>query len=1152
MAPLDAEVALTDKYRVSRGAALMNGMQALVRLVIEQADADKEAGLNTGGYVSGYRGSPIGGFDMELFRNKAELDPRNVVFNPGLNEDLAATAVGGTQTLLDIDDPTVEGIFALWYGKGPGVDRSMDAIRHVSLAGCSEKGGVVLLLGDDPLCKSSTTAHQSEQAMIHASVPVVYPASVHEYVPIGMHAIAMSRFSGAPVAFKIVTDTADSAATVLLDRLRPEITLPEKPEFEVSLNYVPETVPYLVQERRLAVRLEACKRYARANRLNAAVFEPKGEKRLGIVAVGKGYSDAHAALRLLGLSDEAAAAKGIGLYRMQMVWPVEEKTLLAFAEQYDELLILEEKRPIVETEVARLLVNRDGPKPLLVGKTDEQGAPLVQDWGELTPEHCAEVIAKRALFRGVEGLSGPAPEAPLGNAPSLARSPWFCAGCPHNRSTKLPEGSTAGAGIGCHAMAIFFDPKTQYFTQMGAEGMHWVGRAPFSGRKHMFQNLGDGTYTHSGLLAIKAAVAAGTNITYKILYNDAVAMTGGQAMEGGPLPADIAAQVLSVGVKRVVVVSDDVEATKETGDWPKGNVAFHDRSEHILVQTQLREEEGATVLLYVQTCAAEKRRRRKRGKFPDPPKRVVINPAVCEGCGDCGIKSNCVAVKPLDTPFGTKRQIDQTACNKDYSCLEGFCPSFVTVEGEASDPLAGKSKGILHQPPEDLPPASLAKAEDFAAVVTGIGGTGVVTVAAVLAMAARLEGLSALTLDQTGLSQKNGAVQSHLQIGPRALDDRPARVARGTGTLLLACDMLTGAQDDALSRISPEGGMAIANGRVEPLPAFAIDPNARADGEELVARLESRLGKDKVVVRDVAELSAQLVGDGMGQNMMLVGVACQAGALPIAAEAIEKAIRLNGAAVEMNLAAFRWGRWLVADPAKAEALTAEARQPSWQTESYDDLVKRFEANLTGYQSARYAKRFRDALAKVEAAEEKHWPGRRELSRIAARALHKTMHVKDEYEVARLHRSKAWKDQLAREFAPDVKVTHHLAPPMFSKTDPVTGHPRKSPYSAKLVQPAFALLARFKGLRGTPLDVFGRSEERREERALVDEVEALTATVAERLKPETEALSREILELPLEVKGYGHVKKANLDRVRPRWRELLANLSSGPAPRAEAA
>ena len=1152
MAPLDAEVALSDKYRVSRGAALMNGMQALVRLVIEQADADKAAGLNTGGYVSGYRGSPIGGFDMELARNKAELEPRGVVFNPGLNEDLAATAVGGTQTLLDVDDPTVEGIFALWYGKGPGVDRSMDAIRHVSLAGCSETGGVVFLLGDDPLCKSSTTAHQSEQAMIHASVPVFYPASVHEYVPLGMHAIAMSRFSGAPAAIKIVTDTADSAATVLLDRLRPEITLPEKPEFEVSLNFVHGLVPYLVQERRLAVRLEACKRYVRANRLNAPVFEPKGEKRLGVVAVGKGYSDAHAGLRLLGLSDEAAAAKGIGLYRMQMVWPVEEKTLLAFAEQYDEVLILEEKRPIVETELGRLMVNREGPRPLLTGKTDETGAPLVQDWGELTPEHAAEVIARRAMFRGVEGLTPPAPEAPLGNAPSLARSPWFCAGCPHNRSTKLPEGSTAGAGIGCHAMAIYFDPNTQYFTQMGAEGMHWVGRAPFSGRAHMFQNLGDGTYTHSGLLAIKAAVAAGTNITYKILYNDAVAMTGGQPMEGQPLPADIAAQVLSVGVKRVVVVSDDIEATQETGDWPAGNVAFHDRADHIQVQTQLREESGTTVLLYVQTCAAEKRRRRKRNKFPDPPKRVVINPEVCEGCGDCGLKSNCVAVKPLDTPLGTKRRIDQTACNKDYSCLEGFCPSFVTVEGEAADPLAGKSKGILHQPPEDIPAAPLAQAEDFAAVVTGIGGTGVVTVAAVLAMAARLEGLSALTLDQTGLSQKNGAVQSHLQIGPRALDDRPARVARGTGRLLLACDMLTGAQDDALSRISPEGGLAVANGRVEPLPAFAIDPNARADGEQLVARLESRLGKDRVIVRDVADLATQLVGDGMGQNMMLVGVACQAGALPISPEGIEKAINLNGAAVEMNLAAFRWGRWLVADRARADALVADADRPAWESESYEDLVARFERNLTAYQSARYAARFRAALAPVERAEEAHWPGRREVSRLAARALHKTMHVKDEYEVARLHRSAAWKAQLKREFAPDAKLTYHLAPPTTSKIDPVTGHPRKSPFAGRLMSPAFEVLKRFKVLRGTPLDVFGRSEERREERALIPEVEAMLAAVAAELRPETEALAREILELPLEVKGYGHVKKANLERVRPRWTELLSNLSKAPENRAEAA
>ncbi|MEM6441772.1 MAG: indolepyruvate ferredoxin oxidoreductase family protein, partial [Pseudomonadota bacterium] len=523
MAPLDAEVALTDKYRVSRGAALMNGMQALVRMVMEQADADEEAGLNTGGYISGYRGSPIGAFDQELFRVRKELEPRNVVFNPGLNEDLAATAVGGAQHLLDVDDPSVEGVFSVWYGKGPGVDRSLDAMRHVSLAGAHEKGGVLFLLGDDPMCKSSTTAHQSEQAMIHCSTPVFFPASVHEYIPLGLHAFAMSRFSGAPVSMKIVTDTADSAATVLLDRLRPDITLPEKPDFDVPLNWQPGIIDYVLQERRLLVRLEACKAYARANRLNRTVFHATDEKRLGIVAVGRGYADVRQALRLLNLTDEQAAAKGIGLYRMQMVWPVEEKTLLEFARDYDELLIIEEKRPIVEDAAARILVNVEGARPILSGKTDPSGAPLVNAHGELTPEHCADVIARRAAAKGIDGVLAPPPVLPLGNAPGSARSPWFCAGCPHNRSTKLPDGSTAGAGIGCHAMALYMDPNTQYFAQMGAEGMHWVGRSHFAGRKHMFQNLGDGTFTHSGLLAIKAAVAAGTNITYKVLYNDAVA-----------------------------------------------------------------------------------------------------------------------------------------------------------------------------------------------------------------------------------------------------------------------------------------------------------------------------------------------------------------------------------------------------------------------------------------------------------------------------------------------------------------------------------------------------------------------------------------------------------------------------------------------------
>ncbi|MGM0586557.1 MAG: indolepyruvate ferredoxin oxidoreductase family protein, partial [Pseudomonadota bacterium] len=685
----------------------------------------------------------------------------------------------------------------------------------------------------------------------------------------------------------------------------------------------------------------------------------------------------------------------------------------------------------------------------------------------------------------------------------------------------------------------------QIFTQMGGEGMHWVGRAAFANRPHMFQNLGDGTFVHSGLLAIRAAAAAEVNITYKLLYNDAVAMTGGQQLEGHPLPAEVAAQVLSVGARRVAVVSDDIEATKAVGEWPAAKVDFHDRSEHIEVQKSLREEEGTTVLLYVQTCAAEKRRRRKRGKFPDPAKRVVINPLVCEGCGDCGIQSNCVAVKPLDTPFGTKRRIDQTACNKDYSCLQGFCPSFVTVEGEESDPLLGR-KGIRHQPPEDaLPEPELAPAEGFGAVITGIGGTGVVTVAAVLGMAARLEGLHSLALDQTGLSQKNGAVQSHLQIGPRPIDDRPARVGRGSGALLLACDMLVGAGDEALGLIDPARGKAVANGQVEPLPMFARDPNARPDAEQLAARLSAHLGEDRVEVRDTSHLATQLVGDGMGSNLMLVGVASQMGALPVSPEAIEQAIRLNGAAVEMNLAAFRWGRWLAADPARAEEAAGERKLPSWQTEGYDELVQRFEQTLTDYQSARYARRFRKALEQVEQAEEAQWPGRRELSRIAARSLFKTMHIKDEYEVARLHRHPDWQAQLKRDFAPDAKITHHLAPPMISKTDPMTGRPAKKAFGP-WIKTVFGGLERLKVLRGTALDPFGRSEERRTERALVDEVESLVGLAAERLSPETEDACREALELPLEIKGFGPVKQANLDRVRPRMDELVADLSSKSA------
>jgi indolepyruvate ferredoxin oxidoreductase len=1140
MAPLDAQVALTDKYRVSQGAALMTGMQALVRLALEQADWDKDRGWNTGGYVSGYRGSPLGGFDMELFRAREETAARNIVFLPGLNEDLAATAVAGSQTAGAGDDPKHEGVFAIWYGKGPGVDRSMDAIKHAALSGASPKGGMLFLMGDDPVSKSSTTAHQSEPIMISGHVPVLFPASVHELIPLGLHALAMSRFSGAPIAMKVVADTAESSATVALDKLRPDITLPEPPHCDIPLHHAPGFLPFAAQEQRLHDRLAGVVAYARANRLNRETLAPTGPGRLGIIAAGKAHGDVMSGLGRLGLTPERAAAAGIGVYKMSLVWPVEPEGLLEFCSQFDRVLVVEEKAPIIEDALARLLVNAEK-RPLLSGKTDPEGKKLISNVGELTPDQVAIAIACEGGAAGIADLAPPPAPKLLGNAPALPRTAWYCAGCPHNRSTKLPEGSKAGGGIGCHGMSVMFDEDTtEYFTQMGAEGMHWVGRAPFVGRKHMFQNLGDGTYTHSGMLAIRAAAAAGTNICYKILYNDAVAMTGGQKIEDNALPADIARQVLSIGAKEVVVVSDDAEGSKAVGVWPSGPVSFHDRAEHMLVQTRLREVEGTTVLIYVQTCAAEKRRRRKRGKFPDPAKRVFINPAVCEGCGDCGLKSNCVAIKPLDTPMGTKRRIDQTACNKDYSCVEGFCPSFVTVEGGEADPLMGKTMGILHQPPEGLKAPVPASVDGFAGVITGIGGTGVITVGAVLAMAARLDGLHALVLDMTGLSQKNGAVSSHLQIARLPLTETPARIPRSRATALIACDMLTAASDDTLSLMAP-GALAVANGEVEALPLFTRMPEARPDAEALAGRLTAQMGSDQVTVADTAGLATALVGDGMGANLMLVGVAAQVGALPVSIEAIERAIRLNGASVDMNLAAFRWGRWIVQDRDMVEK-TATRPEPAQRVEPYGEMVARLTAHLTAYQSARWAKRFVKTLAEVEAAEEAMAPGRRTLSRIAAQSLGKVMSYKDEYEVARLHLSSAFRDQLKRDFAGDAKIVYHLAPPLLAKLDPITGQPRKRAFGP-WIEKGFGMLMRMKSLRGTALDPFGRSEERRAERALIGDVEEACRLVAKSLSPATDADAAALLGLAQEVKGYGHVKARNLAAVKPRWDGLISTLST---------
>ncbi len=1121
-ADVDYEFKLDDRYTRSEGSAYLTGMQALVRLLIEQSDLDRRQGLNTRGYVSGYRGSPVGAFDSAIWQAGDAVTDRGIHFNPGLNEDLAMTAVGGTQHVVMTDKADLDGVFAVWYGKGPGVDRSVDAIKHVSMAGASPHGGMLMLAGDDQMGKSSSLCHQSEQSLVSGNVPILAPTSVHEYVPLGLHAIAMSRYSGALVGMKITSNTADSAATVDLSRLVPEFAaLPVAPA-RGSLHYQPGFVPFLEAERiLLEERLPAAVTYARENRLNTAMVEP-GSKKLGIVAVGAAYPEVQAALELLEVQDPASL--GIGLFKVSFLWPLEPDSILDFAGGYDEVLVVEHKRAFVETQLGRILLNlQDSERPQLSGKTEPStNTALLSENGELSPLQIAEAIAKRGRVLQLTGLEPPKGQVDLLGPQPKQRIPWYCAGCPHNTSTRVPDGSISASGIGCHSISALMDAENHtWMCQMGGEGQHWVGRAPFSPIGHTFVNLGDGTYNHSGSLAIRSAVSSGVNITFKLLYNDAVALTGGQSVDSDHRPWDLAQQLIGEGVAKIEIVSDRPEDLKDV-PWPGGLKVRH-RREIDQVQRELREVPGTSILLYVQTCAAEKRRRRKQGLFPDPPKRIVINERICEGCGDCGLESNCVAIKPLDTVFGTKRQIDQTSCNKDFSCKNGFCPSFVMLEGvDGQDPLKPKDKNMILPPQEPLPNPGVVADDLTRIIITGIGGTGVVTVGAVLAVAARLQGKHALTLDQTGLSQKNGAVASNLSIGKVEIRHHPSKIGQGAADLLIACDLLGGVSDETLQALNAGRARVVANTRVEPLPHFAKDPTARPEADLLMARLSSVVPAQQVATAATSDLAEALVGDGIGANMMLVGFAAQQGLLPVAVEAIEQAIRLNRVAIDMNLAAFTWGRWLAADPERVRETAAPLLSPAFEEPSTDDLIDLHCNELIAYQNQALADAYRSAVTRIDDAD---------LRRLAAKSLFKALAYKDEYEVARLVLTKP---DTGVPVTGRVKRFYYLAPPVFGLKDAGTGKPAKIKLPGWAIEPAFHLLRSLKWLRGGPLDVFGYSAERKFERTLAAECLAMVRAIGDRGEDADKAIAAEDLELVLEVKGFGHVKQENWRRVADRW------------------
>ncbi len=1142
-----AAVSLDDKYTLDSGRVYLTGIQALVRLPMVQRRRDEAAGLNTGCFISGYRGSPLGGYDQQLWQARRFLERHRIHFQPGVNEDLAATAVWGSQQTGLFPDATVDGVFAIWYGKGPGVDRCGDVFKHANFAGTAKHGGVLALAGDDHGAKSSTLPHQSEHAFIAAMIPVLNPAGVQEILDYGLYGFAMSRYSGCWIGFKAITETVESSASVDVDPGRVDIVLPEDFEMPPGGLNIRWPDPWLEQEERLMrYKLYAAIAFARANRLDRVALGGR-RRRLGIVTTGKSYLDVRQALDDLGIDEAAAEEIGIAVYKVAMTWPLEPEGIRRFAEGLDEILVVEEKRALIENQLKEQLYNWHADKrPRVIGKFDESGEWILPSTGELTPARIARVIAGRiARFHTSETIAERLAflerkeRALAAEAPAFKRIPYFCSGCPHNTSTRVPEGSRAVAGIGCHFMALWMDRSTSTFTHMGGEGATWIGQAPFMETRHIFANLGDGTYFHSGLLAIRAAVAAKVNITYKILYNDAVAMTGGQPVDGSLTVPEIACQVHAEGVRRIAVVSDDPRKYPVGTEFP-ADVTFHHRDELDRVQRDLREWPGVSVLIYDQTCAAEKRRRRKRGLYPDPPKRVFINERICEGCGDCSVQSNCLSVVPVETEFGRKREIDQSTCNKDYSCLKGFCPSFVTVHGgrlRAQRRAADTGQAFAEPPMPELPGIGR---EPYNILVTGVGGTGVVTVGALLGMAAHIEGRGVTVLDMTGLAQKGGAVISHLRIAESPDDLHAVRIAAGEADAMIGCDLVVAASFEALAKVRAGRTRAVVNVHETVTGDFTRNPDLEFPGAALVDVIRTEVGRDAADFLEGTALATALMGDSIATNLFMLGYAFQKGLIPLSRDSIMAAIELNGVAVEANQRAFLWGRRAAVDLAAVEKVAALGEVPEERrlSRSLDELVERRVADLAAYQNAAYAARYRALVERVREAERTRAKGLDGLTEAVAKYAYKLMAYKDEYEVARLHSDPEFRRTLAQRFEGDYRLRFHLAPPLLSPRDPETGQLLKREYGPWIL-PVFRLLARLKFLRGTPFDPFGRTAERRRERRLIEEYERTIDDIIGTLDHDNHALAVQIAELPEHIRGFGHVKERHLAEVEARRAELLA-------------
>ncbi|WP_298255387.1 indolepyruvate ferredoxin oxidoreductase family protein [Bradyrhizobium sp.] len=1155
-------ISLDQKYTQGSGHVFLTGIQALVRLPMAQIRRDRANGLNTAGFISGYRGSPLGGYDQQLFAARKHLDQYNIKFQPGVNEDLAATAIWGSQQLNLSKGANYDGVVGIWYGKGPGVDRCGDVFRHGNAAGSAKNGGVLCLAGDDHGAKSSTVPHQSDHAFISALMPYLYPSSIHEMIEMGVLGIAMSRYSGCWVGMKVITETVETTAEIdLSDEMKPFIIPPdfEMPPGGLNLRWPDDRYD---QDRRLQdYKGFAAVAFARANKVNRITMDSPNA-RFGIMASGKSYEDIRQALRELGITPEVAARIGLRLYKIGMPWPLEPEGVREFAVGLEEIFIIEERREIVENQVKQELFNwRDDVRPRIVGKMDDHDkrflpfaeelsvASLASSLTErllrlnLNPEIAAMLRAKADWFNGRQATQMQA-------VSPVTRTPYFCSGCPHNTSTKVPEGSRAFAGIGCHFMALWMDRNTETFTHMGGEGVPWVGVAPFTKEEHVFANLGDGTYFHSGSLAIRQAVASGASITYKILYNDATAMTGGQHVDGELSPQRITFQLHAEGIREIYLVSENPHLYPPADIAPGVKIAHRDDLDAVM--KACREVKGASAIVFVQTCAAEKRRRRKRGIMEDPARRVFINPAVCEGCGDCSVQSNCISVEPLETEFGRKRTINQSACNKDYSCLKGFCPSFVTIDGGQLRRRAPAGVGDLGELPEPASKPALDKPYNVA--VGGVGGTGVLTIGALLGMAAHIEGKASMILDMSGLAQKGGAVLSHVRLSEHTADVTCSRIVTGTADLVIAADEVVAASKETMTLCESSRTAGIINSHVIPTADFILNRDFNFQSRRVNHVLETALRKDSAFV-DFTKPAETLLGDAIATNMMMMGYAYQRGLLPLSAQAIEQAIEINGVAIKMNTQAFRLGRLAAAEPARIEAMMKghdeQIAPKTLDAMSLDEIVAHRSAHLADYQNKRLARRYQALVKRVRDAALDRGFGD-ELARAVAVNYAKLLAYKDEYEVARLFTDGHFEQQLRDQFDGDFKISFNLAPPVLGGDKDALGRPKKRAFGAWML-PAFRMLARMRWLRGTPLDIFGRSADRRLERDLIAGYEKDVATVLGVLSAANHDTAVELLSLPDRIRGYGPVKEKAVNDARARYAQLAADLANPPpAPRQLAA